>query len=116
MSIIVRCRRNSGDKEAPSISDSLIITESMAVSRGKRFLDDPGQGAYYLTKKRSLRVPHNMSGEVAINHIEPGKWVTVTDGKLGLASQKVKIKAYNVTITPTSVWGSMETETYEEMT
>ena len=116
MSIIVKCKRASGDVEAPSISDSLIISETMAVSRGKRFLDDPDQGAYYLTKKRNLRVPHNISGEVATDHIEPGGWVTVTDGKLGLASQKVKIKAYNVTITPTSVWGSMETETYEEMT
>lgn len=116
MSIIVRCKRGDGTKEAPSISDSLIVTESMAVARGKRFLDDPGQGAYYLTKKRDLRVPHKLSGGEATDHIEPGEWVTVTDGKLGLANQKVKVKAYNVIITPKSVWGTMETETYEVMT
>lgn len=112
MGIIVRCSRGDGDKEAPSINDSLIITETMGVTRGKRFLDDPDQGAYYVTKKRNLRVPHKMiSGESAI---EPREWVTVTDGKLNLNEQKLKIKAYNLTMTPTSVWGSMETETYEE--
>jgi len=114
MAIIVKCTRDTGDREAPSINDSLITSESTAASRGKRYLDDPDQGAYYLTKKRNLRMPHEISGEVALDHIEPGSWVTVTDSHLGLSNQKLKVKAYNINITPSSVRGIMDTESYEE--
>jgi len=113
MSIIIRCIRDDGLKEAPSINDSLIISESMAVARGKRFLDDPDQGAYYLTKKRNLRVPHKISGGEASDHIEPGTWITVTDSHLGLSNQKLKVTLYNISITPDAVWTPMETEQYE---
>ena len=107
MSIIVRAIRGTGDREGPSINDALVVTENDAVKRGKRWLDDPSQGAYYLTKKRSLKVPHK--GPTII----PRTWVTVTDGKLGLSAQKLKVKGYTISITPASVWATVETEQYE---
>ena len=108
MSILITCKRGDGTKEVPSINESLIVTESMAKARCKRFLDDPAQGAYYLTKRRGLKVPHKGST------IIPTAWITVTDSHLGLSSTKLKIKNYSITITPSSVWATTETETYEE--
>jgi len=107
MSIIVKCTRATGDREGPSINDALIVTENDAAKRGKRWLDDPSQGAYYLTKKRTLKVPHK--GPTII----PRTWITVTDGKLGLSAQKLKVKGYTISITPSSVWATVETEQYE---
>ena len=107
MSIQVLCKRSTGDREGPSINDALIVTQHDAVMRGKRWLDDPSQGAYYLTKERSLRVPHKGST------IIPRTWITVTDGKLGLSAQKLKVKGYTISITDTSVWGTIKTEQYE---
>jgi len=104
MPIIIKCIRGSGDTEAPSINDALITTEHDAVKRGKRWLDDN----YYLIKKRSLKVPHKASTVV------PGRWITVSDGKLGMTNKKLKIKSYTITITPKSVWASIDTEEYLE--
>jgi hypothetical protein len=110
MAIIIRCTRETGDREGPSINDALVTSNAAATARGKRWLDDPSQGAYYLTKKRDLKVPHKGS------NINPGDWITVTDGKLGLNDQKLKVKSYNINITPTGVWAAIETEQYEEFT
>ena len=110
MYIHVLCTRGNGDKEAPSLSDSRITNDNMAALRGKRFLDDPSQGNYYTVKNRSLRVPHKG------NNIVPGDWVTVSDGKLGLSSQKVKIKTYSISITPSGVWADIETQQFVEPT
>ena len=108
MSILITCKRGDGTKEAPSINESLIVTKSMAKARCKRFLDDPTQGAYYLTKRRTLKIPHKSSSVI------PRSWITVTDSHLGLSSTKLKIKSYSITITPKSVWATGEIETYEE--
>ena len=108
MAIIVRCVRGTGDREGPSINDALITSNGDAVLRGKRWLDDPSQGAYYLVKKRTLKVPHKGS------HILPRTWITVTDGKLGLSSQLLKVKSYAISITPKGVWANIETEQYQE--
>jgi hypothetical protein len=108
MPIIIKAVRGTGDREAPSINDALITTNGVATARGKRWLDDPSQGAYYLVKKRTLKVPHKGSD------IPPRSWITVTDGKLGLNNQKLKVKSYNTTITPTGVWATIETEQYSE--
>jgi len=110
MSIIVRCVRGDGSCEGPSINDALIVTENDAAKRGKRWLDDPAQGAYYLTKKRTLKVPHK--GPMII----PRTWITVSDGKIGLNNQKLKVKGYTISITQKSVWATVETEQYEEFT
>jgi len=80
----------------------------MARARCKRFLDDPDQGAYYLTKQRTLRVPHKGSTVI------PSTWITVTDSHLGLTNTKLKVKSYTISITPASVWASATPETYEE--
>lgn len=108
MPIIVKAIRASGNREGPSINDALIVTENDAAKRGKRWLDDPSQGAYYLTKKRSLKVPHK--GPTIIHRT----WITVSDGKLGLNNQKLKVKSYAISITPSSVWATIEAEQYEE--
>lgn len=111
--IVVKCIRGAGDQEADIISDSLIVTQNMAVLRGKRFLDDPKQGAYNNTFRRSLTVPHKVSGENAENDISPGKWVSVSDNSLGLNNTLLKVTGYTIKINPTGVWGSMETEEYK---
>lgn len=108
MPIIVKAVRGTGNREGPSINDALIVTKNDAAKRGKRWLDDPSQGAYYLTKKRSLKVPHK--GPTII----PRTWITVSDGKLGLNNQKLKVKSYAISITPNAVWATIETEQYEE--
>lgn len=110
MAIIVTCKRGGGDREAPPINDSLIINEYMATLRGKRFLDDPGQGGYYSAKARSLKFRHKGASVV------PGSWITVSDSHLGLDSTKLKVKSYSITITPTAVWAQADTETYAAVT
>ena len=106
MSVIVKTIRGTGDREGPSINDSLITSTAAATSRGKRWLDDN----YYLVKKRSLKVPHKGS------NINPADWITVSDGKLGMNRKKLKVKSYKITITPKAVWATMETEQYEAFT
>jgi hypothetical protein len=103
MAIIIKCIRSTGDREAPSINDALIVTENDAVKRGKRWLDDN----YYLVKKRTLKVPHKMT-------VNPGDWITVSDSNLGLNATKLKVISQSITITPSSVWAAMETAQYAE--
>ena len=109
MAIIVKCRRGSGGREATEISDPLLVTNYMAALRGKRFLDDPGEGAYYKTIQRTLRVPHTPAGDVL-----PGRWITVTDGHLGLDAEDMKVTGYDINITPTSIFATVRTESYSE--
>jgi len=108
MSIIVKCIKAAGNIEGPSVSDSMITSDGAAVSRGKRWLDDPSKGAYYLTKKRSLKVPHK--GE----HVIPRSWISVSDSHLGLKDTRLKVKSCGISITPKGVWATMDTESYEE--
>ncbi len=105
--VTVKCHRGDGNVTAPDINDALIVTESMAVTRGKRFLDDPNQGGYYSAVKRRLKVPHKSPDVV------PGSWITVTDSKLGLLDTALKVLAVSVTITKSSVWAEVEAESYE---
>ena len=108
MAVQVLCQRGSKDREAPSINNSLIATENQAAKRGKRFLDDPDQGSYYKVIRRTFKIPHKD------NNIFPGTWITVTSQKLGLANVQLRVKSYNITITPTAVWGTLETEQFVE--
>lgn len=100
--------RGLGDREAPAISDPMLTTENMAVKRGKRFLDDPEQGGYYVTVKRALQLVHKSS------EVLPTKWIAITDSHLGLQSEVMKVKEYNIVITPKSVWAAVNTESYKE--
>lgn len=102
MAITVKCVRGEGDREAPPISDNLIVTEEMGIARGKRFLDD----TYYTIKRYNMTVPHK--GTI----IPPESWVTITVPTLGLSQKKVKVKHYSVTITPESVWSRMDIKQY----
>jgi len=108
MAVQVLCERGSKDKEAPSINNSLISTESQAVNRGKKFLDHPDEGSYYKVIRRTFKVPHKN------NNILPGTWVTVTSQKLGLKNLQLRVKSYIITITPTAVFGTLETEQFVE--
>ena len=105
--ITVKCVRGAGDRVAPIISDQLIVTESAAVSRGKRFLDDPEQGGYYVTVKRSVKVPHKS------DLVLPTKWIDLTDSHLGLQKSKMKVKEYTISILPDSVFATIQAERYE---
>ena len=108
MSIIVTCKRGDGDREAPTINDTLIVTENMAASRGKRFLDDPAQGGYYLTRKRSIKVP------VYSDEIVPNAWLNLSCSQIGISEEIVKIKNCSLTIKSDSIWLDLDTESYEE--
>jgi hypothetical protein len=109
MSIIIRCIRGDGTNEAEPISDSLIITERMAVLRGKRFLDDPDQGGYYEVKKRTLKTIHKGPD------IVKGSWISVTDSSLGLSATQLKVTGIAIDISRSDgVWASIETEQYIE--
>lgn len=106
--IKIRCVRGLGDHESPPISDSMLVTENMAWKRAKRYLDDPGQGGYYVTVKRNLKVVHKS------NEVLPTKWISITDSHLGLQSEKMKVKEYAINITPNSVWVTISAEQYRE--
>ena len=108
MQVLVKCVRSAGNSEAPDITNNLITSDSMAKARGKRFLDDPNQGKYYLTKRRTIRVPHK--GEIT-----PGNWVTVTSKHLNLSNVLLKVVNYSFTITHEGVWGVIDTEQYVEV-
>ncbi len=106
--IRVRCFRNKKDREADPISDSLISANDIAVARGKRFLDDPEQGAYYHTVRRSLKIPHKGGGVV------PGAWIRITDTKTGLNGLLLKVISYKLSVSRSSLWAVIETEEYKE--
>lgn len=105
MSVIVECFRQLGDRKADPIIDEMIVTESMARSRGKAYLDK----SYYMIKTRSLRVP------LKNNSMTPSKWITATDGMLGLDATKLKIKSASINISREAVWTDLTTETYSEL-
>ena len=107
--VLVKCVRGYGDKEGEEITNSLIVTESMAVSRGKRYLDDPSQGGYYQVKTRAFKVPHKGSA------IVPGAWVTISNGDLNLSETPVRVKQYSLTITPKSIMAMMTTEEFVDV-
>ena len=106
--ISVQCVRGLGDRIAPVITDSMITTENMAVKRGKRYLDDPNQGGYYVVSKRTLKVTHKSL------EVFPSKWISVTSSQLKLNAVKLKVKEYSIEITPSSVWATIVTEQYKE--
>ena len=107
MGISVKIIRGNGDREAPSIEDDMITTDSMAVSRATRFLDDPNQGAYYSTVKRQLRTTHKSA------LVYPSKWIEVSDSHLGLDNKKLKVLSYSITVDKENgVWAVMDTEEY----
>ncbi len=106
--ISVKCVRGAGDRESPPISDQMLTTENMAVKRGKRYLDDPSMGGYYVVTKRTLTTVHKS------NEVLPTKWIAVTDSHLGLQATKLKVKEYSIEISPSSVWATIATEQYRE--
>lgn len=106
MAQIYRTYRAAGDVSADDISDPMIISKVMATARGKRFLDDPDQGGYYLTRVYTQKVPHKSADAI------PGRWITETVSKLGLSAVKHKIKSYRIVGSPAGAWAEMEVESY----
>lgn len=107
--VVVKCVRGRGDREADEISNSLIVSDSMAVAVGKRFLDDPDKGGYYQTKSRSFKVPHKSKKVV------PGVWVEVSNGDLNLAETPVRVKNYQIDITPNNISAIMESQEFVDV-
>lgn len=103
--IEVQVYKGAGDKEAPPISDPLIITESMATIRGRRALEDPTILGYFQTFERTLRVPHH-------EDVIPGAWIRVTDSKLGLSRQAVKVVSVSTSIEPAAVFDEIVVHQY----
>lgn len=99
-----------GTTSADDITDPMIVSQAMATSRGKRFLDDGNQGGFYLRRAYSQKVPHKTHLAV------PGKWVSETVSKLGISAQKLKIKSYRIVGSPAGAWAEMEIESYHAHT
>jgi hypothetical protein len=106
MPIVVKCKRGVGDKEADSLNAPLCINETLAMQRGKRFLDDPEQGGYYTTITRNIKTPHKTV-------IKPGVFVNIKNFRLGIQSAVAKCISYKIEITPASVLGA---GVYQEFT
>jgi len=106
--VSVKCTRGVGDRIAPPISDTMLTTQNMAAKRGKRYLDDPSMGGYYVVVKRNIKTIHKSAD------VLPTTWITITDSHLNLQAQKVKIKEYSIELTPNSVWATISTEQYRE--
>lgn len=104
MAILVKCKRGSADKAAPSISDTMIISNTMAVARGKRVIDDN----YFLIKKYSLQVP------VKSLDIVPSEWVRFSVSKLNLNNVLAKVKSYSISGSKSGLLANIEVEIYEE--
>lgn len=106
--IVVKCKRGPADRLAPDISDPMIASVAMATARGKRFLDDPEKGGYYLCKKYTLGLPHISPA------IVPGRWISVTCAKLGFVSTRLKVRSYSFGgDNNAGIWATAECEKYE---
>ncbi len=103
--INVKVIRGNGDIEASIIQDTLITTESMAVARGTRFLDDPSQGNYYTTIRRTFKTfPKTI--------IYPNDWITISDSRLNLNGKQLKVSSVDLSISATDgLW--MDVSTFE---
>lgn len=106
MAIIVKCRRGSATRSGADIRDSLISTRTMASARGKRFLDDPDQGGYYVCRRYTLRVPIKA-------HLVPGDWITVTCARLGLSAAKMRVMGSSISGGRNEKWAALEVATFE---
>lgn len=104
--VSVRCVRDNGDREGDAIENDRIVTESQAISVGKRFLDDPAQGGYYRIREWSFTVPHKSPLRT------PGDFIFLDSGRLGLRSV-AKITSIRLLITRTGVWDEITAVSYE---
>ena len=104
--VALTCARGLGEKKAAAISDTSITDSQAGLLRGKRFLDDPSLGGYYYVTKQTLKVPHKYAD------LLPTKWVSITNDRLELSEQLFKVKEYDITITPSSIWGTLVVERY----
>lgn len=103
--ILIKCVRGDADREAPQISDALITNNTMAASRGKRFLDDPDLGGYYRTIEYQFQVPHK-------TQLSYGDWITITCAALGLSAAPLKIKSITISGSNGAVWDNITAERY----
>jgi len=107
MSLKVTCERDFGDKVADAISEPLITTSTQAVIRGKRFLDDPALGGYYITKTFAIQVPHKVEG------LKKGDFIDLTESTLKLSTKVVKVTECELVGTRDTVWANLTVQSYE---
>jgi len=108
MGLVYRCHRGAGDVTHEDVSDPMIVSEAMAASRGKRILDDSGQGGFYLKREYTQKVPHKTAMAI------PTAWASETVSKLELADQELKIATYRIYGVPEGCEAEVGLESYHD--
>lgn len=102
MAISILVKRGAGDRQAPPVRDSMIVTEGMAIARARAELDQ----RWRIVKRREIRVPHDPS-------IDEGQTVLVYSARLGIAGSQ-RITAVTMEFEPTGAWDRIAVEEYRE--
>ena len=105
--IEIYCTRGLGDKELSSIDDELVITDFMAVKRGKAEIDKQ----WYLQHIQNLEVPFKKNDNG--NALLDGDIIEVSDPFFGISGKR-KIKSINITGNPFDVSVRLNVVKFEE--
>ena len=100
--IDIICIRGLGDKEASEISDPLIVTEHIAVQRGKHFIDSK----WYKVRGREVRAPFKDSTDIA-------SVASVNESALNIAGNHI-ITKHRINISRQGVFSFVGIEQHEE--
>ena len=101
--ISIRLRTGTGDKEAQSVSDTMITNTGMAIIRGKQELWEYSR----IRKTRTLRIPHDPT--VELDQMKP-----LSVGYIGISGDH-RIDAYSLEITPTSIYQNVTITQWQEL-
>jgi len=105
--ISVRVKRDPGNKEAPSIQSALITDEESAKRIGKKFLDDPEGGGYFITEIYEMGCPF------CLPTMEPGNWIIVDDPVISPSAQSLYVKSVIISGTPKKIETSFEARKFK---
>ena len=105
--IEIKCVRGAGDKELNTIEDSLIISDLMAVSRGKYEIDKQ----WYLTHQQTIEVPHKKTD--GGNALMDGDIIEVSDARFGIVGNRL-VQKITILGTPSEVKNNVSLVKFEE--
>ena len=110
MPIRVVCKKSetAAARAGETITNALINSVAQATAIGKRYLDDPDKGGYYITETSSLKLPHKS------NDIGLGDIVEITEEKLSMDGDKFKVVSYALSGDKKEVWASVDVQAYKE--
>lgn len=108
MAITKFFKRGLGNRIGEDINDPKISSITVARARAKRYLDDPNQGGYYIAHSHALGVPHKGPS------VLPGGFISITEQKLGMTGEILKIKSYKISGTISGVTAQIEAERYTD--